>query len=74
MESGLASEDQSALVPWSLAEDSSLNQLVSKAGNPGLEGDSFFLGLHEDSNRERVITLVAEVLQQMNVPLSMYPF
>jgi len=64
MESGLAPEDQCALVPWN-----PLNQRLSKAGKPG-----FLFKLHEDSNREKVMALVAEALQQMNVPLSMYPF
>lgn len=74
MKSGLSSEDEGALVQWSMSADSSLNQIVSKAGNPSLEGDVFLLELHEDSNREKVTTLVAEALQQTNVPLSMYPF
>lgn len=73
MESGLDLEGQLALVPWSLSESSSLNEVVSKAGNAGLKSDSFFNELHEDSHREKVMALVAEVLQQSSVPLSMYP-
>lgn len=62
MESGLAPEDECALVPWS-----PLNQRLSRAGKSG-----FLFKLHEDSNREKVIALVADALQQMNVPLSIY--
>ena len=73
MESGLDSEDQHALVPWGLSKGGSLSQLVSKTGNSGLKGDGFLIELHQDSNREKVMALVAEALQQLSVPLSMYP-
>ncbi|KAG0585922.1 hypothetical protein KC19_2G049800 [Ceratodon purpureus] len=72
MESGLDSEDQHALVPWGLSKGGSLSQLVSKTGNSGLKGDGFLIELHQDSNREKVMALVAEALQQLSVPLSIY--
>ena len=71
MKSGLESED---LVPWSLSEGGSFNQLVSKTGNAGPKGDSFLIELNEDSNQEKVMALAAETLQHLSVPLSMYPF
>ena len=64
MESGLDSEH--ALAPWSLSQ----GQLV----NGGVKGDSFLIELQEDSNRETVTALAAEVLPQLSGPLSMYPF
>ena len=72
MESGLDSENQRAAVPWGLSEGSSLNQLVSKTMNAGVKGDRLLIELHEDSNREKLMALSGEALQQLNVPLSMY--
>lgn len=66
MESGLTSEDQYALVPFKSSLSSSINQRA----NPD---HAFALELHEDFNREKLTTLVAETLQQTNVPLSSYP-